>query len=216
MGILTIPAVGFLVVLLGILFLIGEILVKARGLFGLLGIAIMGAYFSYHLTEDNFFWLILLFIGGLLLIILDGKVINDGTFGAIGAVLMILSVAVPSPSFTYGMMATMGFIIGFACSFLFLKVFPKRSMWDKVTLKDRLTGELGYNSLNQEYKELLGKKGVAETPFRPIGTICIDGKQYSAITTGKWLNKGETVIVEQVDGTKILVGKPQQSERTSQ
>ena len=78
-------------------------------------------------------------------------------------------------------------------------------MWQKITLFDKLTEEAGYSSINQEYKELVGKSGITLTDMRPIGTVRIEEKDYSALTQGKWLVKGTKVVVEQVDGTKIQV-----------
>lgn len=204
MGILNIPSIGFVVVLLGTLFLFGELFVKAKGIFAILGIGIMSLYFSYHLENINF-WVILLYVVGLMLIVIDGKAINDGTLAIIGLILMILGLAIPSPSILYGVFAGMGFLIGAFGSLLFVKVFPARSVWKKMTLRDRLTSEAGYNSLNESYKQLVGKRAITITPFRPTGTIEIEGKQYSATSENIWLDKGSAVKVVSVDGTRIVV-----------
>lgn len=202
-------SIGFLVVLLGTLFLIGELLVRAKGLFAILGIAIMAMYFSYHLTGDGQigFWVVILYGVGLSLIILDGKVITDGTIALLGIVLMIAGLALPSPNFIYGFLASMGFLVGGFGSLLFLKVFPPRNLWARLTLKDRLTAEEGYNSINETYHELVGKKGNTLSPFRPTGTVEIEGKQYSATSGGQWLEPNMSVKVVSVDGTRIVVKK---------
>ncbi|GAE91184.1 hypothetical protein JCM21714_125 [Gracilibacillus boraciitolerans JCM 21714] len=41
--------------------------------------------------------------------------------------------------------------------------------------------------------------------MRPIGTILVDDKLYSAITQGRWIEKNTNIVVDQVDGTRILV-----------
>lgn len=205
MAILMNPFVGFLVVLLSTMFLVGELLVKVKGLFALIGIGLMSLFFSYHLNEMSMIWMVGLYIGGILLIVLDGKVLNDGTASVIGILLMILAVAVPSPGILYGLLAGTGVLFGIGFSFLFLKVFPKRDVWGKVTLKDRLTSEMGYNSLNDSYRELIGKQAVTLTPFKPTGTIEVDDREYSATTSGRWLDMGTEVEITAVDGTKITV-----------
>ncbi|OLO26953.1 hypothetical protein BTR23_21540 [Alkalihalophilus pseudofirmus] len=208
MDILNIASMGFLVVFLGTLFLFGELLVKSKGIFGILGIGIMAVYFSHHLGGgETGIWVILLYITGLVLIVVDGKVISDGTIALLGIVLMILGLAVPAPSFVYGALVAMGLVLGAAASLLFLKVFPSRKLWSKMTLRDRLTGELGYNSINDNYKDLVGKRGKAVTPFRPIGTIEVEGKQYSATSENNWLTEGTMIEVISVDGTRIVVKK---------
>ncbi|WP_062046350.1 NfeD family protein [Bacillus sp. JCM 19034] len=197
--------IGFIFVFLGTLFLIGELFVKAKGIFAILGIAIMATFFSYHVSADAGLWVVILYIIGLLLIIIDGKVITDGTIALIGVILMIVGLSIPSPTFLYGVFVSMAFILGGFSSLLFLKVFPSRELWAKMTLKDRLTSDLGYNSISDEYKVLVGKKGRTISPFRPTGSIEIDGRQYSATSGGLWLEVNTAIEVTSVDGTRIVV-----------
>ncbi len=202
---LAYPAAGFFVMLLASLFLFGELLVKAKGIFGLVGAGLMVFYFSYHLSEVTAAWTAAAFIAGLVMIIIDGKLVNDGTLAVIGLILMVGSVALPAPGWIYGFLAGSGLVLGAAASLVFLKIFPHRDLWQKVTLKDRLTGETGYNSINQGYRNLVGKIGITKTPFHPVGTIEVDGQSYSAVSDGKWLESGREVKVVSVDGTKIVV-----------
>jgi membrane-bound ClpP family serine protease len=203
-------SVGFVVVFLGTLFLIGELLVRAKGLFAILGVAIMAMYFSYHLSGDVGLWVVILYIVGLAMIVIDGKVITDGTIALLGVVLMIIGLAVPAPNFIYGALVSMGFLIGGFSSALFLKVFPSRNLWAKMTLKDRLTSDIGYNSINERYHELIGKQGRTISSFRPTGTIEVDGEQYSATSGGHWLEANMDIVVTSVDGTRILIKKLEQ------
>lgn len=209
MDILNIASVGFFVVFLGTLFLFGELFVKVKGLFAIIGIGIMATYFSFHITAGSGvgLWVALLYICGVSLIVIDGKFITDGTVALLGIFLMILGIAIPTPSVVYGFLVAMALLLGAAASLLFMKVFPSRNLWSKMTLKDRLTGDLGYNSLNDSYKDLVGKMAVTATPFRPIGTIEIDGKYFSATSDNQWLDAGAKVEVISVDGTRIVVRK---------
>ncbi|KKE80621.1 nodulation protein NfeD [Oceanobacillus caeni] len=200
--------IGFVLTGLGSLFLIGEVLVNARGIFGLLGIGFITIYFGAYVVEASFFIIMLiLYFLGLILIIIDGKILNDGTLATIGVAIMLVSVALVAPSFTSGLYAVLGVILGTAGSFLFLKVFKKREMWTKIALKDQLTSEAGYNSLNKEYEKLLGQSGITKTDLRPVGTIEVNKKDYSAVSNGQWIEKNTHIQVIQVDGTKILVEK---------
>src|SRR5690625_6924427 len=70
---------------------------------------------------------------------------------------MILSVIIAAPNFFAGIYAVLGVLVGGALSFTFLKIFKRRNMWSKIALKDRLTKEAGYSSLNEEYEKLVGK-----------------------------------------------------------
>ncbi|MFB4164742.1 NfeD family protein [Alteribacillus sp. JSM 102045] len=205
MELLNYASIGFLIVFFGTVFLMGEMLVKAKGLFAVLGITFMSLFFSFHIDTASSMWILILYAAGIGLIILDGKVISDGTIAVFGALLMSLGLAVPTPSITYGVLVVLGFIIGLFTAGLFLKVFPRRNLWAKITLRDRLSGDLGYNSMSETYKALEGKEGKTITPFRPIGTISIEGNQYSATSGGQWLEADEQIKVVSVDGTRILV-----------
>lgn len=192
---------------LGTLFLIGEILVNSRGIFGLLGIGLIVSYFTVYLDPGSFTVMLIIYFAGLLLMIIDGKLINDGTLAITGVVFMLIAVAFGAPSLYAGLYAVIGVLSGGAGSFMFLKIFPPRNMWGKITLKDRLTGEEGYSSMNKDYKTLIGKVGMTKSVLRPVGTVVIEGDSYSAISNGEWLEKDIEVQVVSVDGTRILVDK---------
>jgi membrane-bound ClpP family serine protease len=192
---------------LATLFLIGEVLVNMRGIFALLGIGFITVYFSVYLETDSLILMLIIYFVGIVLIIIDGKVLNDGTLAVIGTASMLVAVALPAPNFASGAYAVLGVLLGALGSMFFLKVFKHRDMWNKITLKDKLTSEAGYNSLNAEYKSLLSQEAVTLNDLRPVGTIRVGNKDYSAVSNGQWIPKGTQVIVTQVDGTKILVEK---------
>jgi membrane-bound ClpP family serine protease len=207
MDFIFIPSVGFLILFLATFFIVGEMLVKARGLFGLLGLSLVTTYFVVHIADENIIWILLLYIGGLLLVFIDGKFINDGTVSVIGLILMVSAVVIPAPTIIYGILSAFGLIIGATLSPFLLKVFPGRKLWTKLALKDRLTSEQGYNSVNSTYQSIVGKRGKTLTTFRPVGTIEIEGVHYSAVSDGSWVDSGVEILVVKVDGTKILIQK---------
>lgn len=215
MEFLDMAVLGFFVVFLATLFIFGEVMVKAKGLFAVVGIVIMAVYFSYHLSPADSMWVVLLYVIGLALIIFDGKVTTDGSIAGVGIILMILGLAIPAPTFTYGLLVSMAFVFAAPTSYLFTKVFTARTMWEKILLKDRLTGEEGYNSMNESYSELVGKEGLTKTPFRPTGTVEIEGKLYSATTDNFWLEENSEVTVLSADGTRILISPAKKQEKES-
>lgn len=196
---------GLVITFFGTLFLIGEVLVNMRGLFALLGIGFISVYFGAYAGTESVILMIIIYFVGLVLIVVDGKIVNDGTLATIGLVTMLVSVGVAAPNLTSALFAIIGVIVGAACSFFFLKVFKRREMWTKIALKDQLSKEAGYNSMNMEYEKLVGEEGITLTDLRPVGTIKINGKNYSAQSDGKWIKKDMKVKVVIVDGTKIQV-----------
>ncbi|WP_163526376.1 NfeD family protein [Halobacillus ihumii] len=207
MDLLSYNWVVLLITLFGTMFLIGELLVNMRGLLGLLGLGFITIYFSSYLTFDMFVMMMVVYLFGLILIIIDGKVVNDGTLATIGVAVMIIAVSLTAPNWIAGMYSVIGVLIGGAASLLFLKVFKRRDMWTKITLVDQLSAEMGYNSMKESYAGLVGLTGKALTDMRPSGTIKIGEEEYSALSNGKWIYKNEQVKVMAVDGTKILVKK---------
>src|SRR5699024_11639178 len=101
------------------------------------------SFFSGYLEADSFTFMIIIYFVGLLLIIIDGKLLNDGTFGILGIIGMLISVAMAAPNFTAGLYAAIGVFVGGSTSFTFLKVFKRRKMWTKIMLADRLTKKRG-------------------------------------------------------------------------
>ncbi|SFJ20381.1 NfeD-like C-terminal, partner-binding [Halobacillus dabanensis] len=192
---------------LGTMFLIGELLVNMRGIFAIIGFGFITVYFSRFLETEMFIVMMLVYFLGILLMIIDGKLINDGTLATIGAVTMIIAVGFSAPNWVAGLYSVIGVILGGAASLLFLKVFKRRKMWSKMALNDQLSTEMGYNSMNEKYQFLLDREGEAATDMRPVGTIKIDGEEYSAVSNGQWVEKGDSIRIVSVDGTKILVKK---------
>lgn len=205
MAIFSMDWIGFILTGFATLFLIGELLVNMRGIFGLLGLGFITVYFTVYLETSSFIIMLIIYLAGILLIMIDGKVVNDGTLATIGLACMLLAVALGAPNLFAGMYAVIGVLIGGFSSLLFLKVFKRREMWSKITLKDQLTKEKGYNSMNQDYEKLLEKEGLTLSDLRPVGTIRVNNKNYSAVSNAEWIPKGSTIKVVHVDGTKILV-----------
>jgi membrane-bound ClpP family serine protease len=146
-----------------------------------------------------------LFVVGLTMMIVDGKFVQDGTMAAIGVLLMLVGLVMPTNDFLLGTGVACALILGLLSSLLSFRFLPKRDIWEKLTLRDRFTSEAGYSSINVTYQSLVGQKGRTLTDMRPSGTIEVGGKTYSAVTNGTWLKKGSPVKVESVNGTRIMV-----------
>src|SRR5699024_2577217 len=116
-----------------------------------------------------------------------------------------LSIEITAPILYVGLYAIIGHIIGAGASFIFLKIFKPRNMCGQIELKDRLTDEEGYSTINQDHLGLVGKKGMTLTNLLPVGTIRIEDQDYSAVSNAQWIPKETIVEVESVDGTRILV-----------
>ncbi|WEG14257.1 NfeD family protein [Pullulanibacillus sp. KACC 23026] len=199
------PLFGFCVIGIATFLLAGECLVKAKGLFGLIGFVLYILYLYSQLTDHSSYWLIAVMAVGVIFVVLDGVLITNGTVAIIGLVSIMLALAVASPSLPYGIGVSVAFWVGLFLSLLLIKTMPARTFWRRLALFDQSTSEAGYNSLNEETKLLIGKTGLTVSVLRPVGTIEIDGERYSAMTNGEWVQSGIEVLVTDVDGTKIVV-----------
>src|SRR5699024_395688 len=104
----------------GTMFLLGEVLVNMRGLFAILGVTLITFYFYFYLPDmSTFTMMLIIYFVGLALVIIDGKFISDGTLAMLGIVAIFISVAISAPSFTAGLYAVIGVIIGIAIAFVF-------------------------------------------------------------------------------------------------
>lgn len=199
--------IALFITFLGTMFLIGELLVNMRGVFAIIGFGFITVYFSGYLETEMFIVMMLVYFLGIILMIIDGKLLNDGTLAIIGAATMIIAVGFSAPNWVAGLYSVIGVILGGAASLLFLKVFKHRKMWSKMALNDQMSSEMGYNSMNEKYQYLLEQQGEALTDMRPVGTVKIEDEEYSAVSNGQWITRGDQIKVVKVDGTKILVKK---------
>jgi membrane-bound serine protease (ClpP class) len=96
---------------------------------------------------------------------------------------------------------------------------PKIRIFDRLTLKTRITGTAGGpvegegpagiappgEDAARDYGNLLGRIGVAATTLRPSGRVEIDGEVYSAEAGGSFIEPGRGVKVIRVRGSSIIV-----------
>ena len=150
-------------------------------------------------------WLILgLVIIGLFLIYLEFFV-PGGIPVSFGILLLISSVflfhyTVQIPSYTLAFLAVLiGAGIG-ACV-LALRNIRATGKYNTVYLsKD----QEGFQASGFE-KEYVGMDGVAVTPLCQSGYVSIDGKKFQALSSGKYINKGDSIKVIGGRGAYLLV-----------
>ncbi len=89
---------------------------------------------------------------------------------------------------------------------LYFKFFPRSVVGRWLISKDSQDAGKGYSSFTAEkYSDLAGKQGVSLTILRPVGTVLIEGRKYSAVTGGEYIEKGQPVKVIKVEGSRIVV-----------
>ncbi len=89
---------------------------------------------------------------------------------------------------------------------LYFKIFPRTFMGKRLILHGSQERESGYTSYTaSRYADLVGKEGSAVTVLRPSGSVVIEGRKYSVVTGGEYLDVGSRVRVLTVEGSRIIV-----------
>ncbi|MFT8347618.1 NfeD family protein [Clostridium saccharoperbutylacetonicum] len=150
---------------------------------------------------------LLLLIIGFGLVFLEMHIPGFGIPGILGAICLILAVALTAQNFaeglvmTLGILAVLGIMLGIVLTF-----FTKGRFFKPLILPDVQRKEHGYIS-SSDLDYLLGKKGVTLTDLRPSGSIDIDGVKFDVISDGEYISSGTKVEIFKVSGVKLLVKK---------
>ncbi|MCK5595121.1 nodulation protein NfeD, partial [bacterium] len=218
---LTHPIVSSLLLTLGFLGLLFEIKTPGWGVGGTISVIFLALFFWGHYivgltnTMD-----IVLFIIGIILLFTELFITPGFGFVGAGGVLCILAgiylalVKHPIPQFSweFSLLNTALYTIGGAILtsgtifVLLLKVLPKnKGILSHLALSASEKQEEGFNASSAEMHSLTGKRGVAHTKLRPAGKAMIDDKLWSVMTDGDFIEEGAEIVVEKVEGNRILV-----------
>lgn len=157
-------------------------------------------------------WEILIFVVGIVLIALEVFVFPG--FGVAGVSGIILTVAgltlamVDNIIFDFANVDGSDFIQALLTVFLGLtggiiltiylsnKIFSaKKGAFSKVALNISQDLDLGYISVDNSLKSLVGKSGIASTDLRPSGKIIVDDEYYDARALEGYIEKGRKVKI---------------------
>lgn len=221
LGFFTNPAVqGILIMLIigGIYF---ELQTPGMGFPSVVAIMAAVLYFlPLYLTGIASSWLVLLFLIGLLLLLLEIFVIPGfGIAGIAGAVLIAASLfigllenfSVTPGSFNMHVVrnATLTFILAIAAAtgiivFLSSKYAPKvLSIHSELTHCQNV--EDGYIGVDTAPAQLVGQNGIAETDMRPGGKVVVNGETFDAISLKGFIEAGTEITVKRYENAQLYV-----------
>lgn len=150
-------------------------------------------------------WVAFLFIIGILLILAE-FILPGLICGILGAIAITLSCAVAvyfAPEHAFGIVVGEIVAVGLALISGFFLI-SRSPLGKKMVLEDRQDPDAGWVS-DRPDAELIGRTGQVFTQLRPAGTVLIDGKKVSAVSTGSFVEAGATVRVVEVRGNRIVV-----------
>ncbi|WP_338750199.1 nodulation protein NfeD [Bacillus sp. FJAT-52991] len=202
----TNPIVIPILLSLASLGLILELYSPGFGVPGLVGISSLLLFFYGHLVAGLAgYESILLFVIGAILIVAE-LFLPGGVAGLLGITSVTGSILLAGDNVKWmGISLLIAMAVAIISMILMVKVFGKKmKFFKKMILTDSTSTESGYVS-NANRLELIGKIGITRTPFRPAGTVMIDGERIDAVTEGGFINAEKSVKVIKVEGSRIVV-----------
>ncbi|MFW6270046.1 MAG: NfeD family protein [Bacillota bacterium] len=206
---ITKPTFTTLLISIALIALIAEALMPGFGLAGSIGIVSLGLVFSSYAYYGVAGWgLVLLFGIGLLLIVIEILVIPDFGFTGLAGILFISSsiyFLFPDPKTAF---RAIGIIIisVFFTTIILLKIFGTSNIWKRISLEKRETLESGYVGV-KDNSFLENKQGITITPLRPAGIADIEGERIDVVSDGRFIDRGEEIMVSKILGNRIVVKK---------
>ncbi|MDO9464929.1 MAG: NfeD family protein [bacterium] len=218
---LTHPIVSSLLLTLGFLGLLFEIKTPGWGVGGTISVIFLALFFwGHYIVGLANIMDIVLFIIGVVLLFTElfitpgfGFVGSGGLFCILAGIYLAL-VKQPIPKFSWefnllnnALYTISGAILASGTVFaLLLKYLPKnKGLWSQLALSASEKQKNGFNASSTEMHTLVGKRGVAHTNLRPAGKAMIDDKLWSVMTDGDFIEEGAEIVVEKVEGNRILV-----------
>lgn len=171
---------------------------------------------QYGLLFSNMEWFVIVcLIVGLVLLFIEMFQPGFGVFGIVGFVLLALSVILRAvfhkeeDEVLLQVFQLLLFEVVLVGGGFGLFLLANKKKWLKKTpfMHDGTAVDPNFSDGTENFGELLGKCGVAETDLRPAGKVEIDGRTYDVVAENFFIEKGSEVEVKQIEGIKIVVNK---------
>lgn len=200
LGLLTNPNIVFILLAIGVQAILIEITTPGGWVAGFIGAVLLAlSIYGLGLLPVNYVGLIFMAIA-FVLFVLDIKAPTHGALTAAGTasfiaggLILFNSASVPGfANVSVALVVGMGLLLG--GSFLVVVLLAVRVMKSPI-----ITGK----------ESMVGKEGYAVTAIDPAGVVQVAGEQWSARLAGKAkaIDKNDRVIVEEVQGVKLIVSK---------
>lgn len=212
---LTNPIVSSLLVTVAMLGIVVEIRTPGFGVPGALGITSLGLFIWGH-------WLVnlagmeeILLAGvGVILLLVEAFVLPGfGIAGILGLLALIagLTLSTVGDGFTINALiaaaARLGGSLALALvlSLLMLRYLPRTKVGRQLILETGLAADQGFTSEPLSDHGYEGKIGTAASDLRPAGIAVIEGRRVDVVSNGGYIDAGQPIKVDHVDGNRIVV-----------
>ena len=217
---LTHPLVSSLLMSIGFIGLLIEIRTPGWGIGGTIALIALALFFgSHYIVRLAGMGELLLFAAGIILLTLEIFVIPGfGIAGVSGITVIIISLylslvgSLPNPQEFLKAFYTFGWsiLITIVAGYFLIRILPRTPLFTKITLETVESTQEGFKSA-EIFSDLVGKEGVTLNDLHPVGKAEINGQRVNVVTEGEYIEKDTTVIVAEVDGSRIVVREHKKS-----
>jgi membrane-bound serine protease (ClpP class) len=214
--VLSDSAISSLLMTLGMLGILIELWAPGHALAGTLGVlCLLAFFFGHYVTHLAGLEEILLFFGGVALIVVELAFFpGHGAVAVVGVICVIASLVMALLNMkhvpfevswelgwvTRALAMVFGSLLMTAIGMIVVsRLLPNTRFGKPLILETAITAKAG------EADSLVGRHGVTETALRPAGKANIGGKRIDVVTDGGFLEANERVVVAEVDGPRVVV-----------
>jgi membrane-bound serine protease (ClpP class) len=168
-------------------------------------------------------WEILVFVVGLILILVEIFAIPGfGVAGISGIFLVITGLTlslIDNVGFNFRpvdfnklissfFLVIISIFISIIGSYYLTKsLFSRNRLFGSLALETVQSSKDGYTTSDSRYREMIGRKGIAQTILRPAGKVMIGDELFDATAITGYIEKGEEIEVARYETTQLFVRK---------
>lgn len=150
---------------------------------------------------------IICLVAGVILLIMEMFTPGFGVAGITGLILLIATIILRADTLANALITTAIVVVLIVIAGIVFVRSLKKGALNKspIVLKDASLGESTPLS-DESMQRLVGLEGEALTQLRPTGKVKLsDDNTYDVMSAGEFIQKGSRVLVERVEGLRILV-----------
>ena len=148
---------------------------------------------------------LIMMIAGFVLLVIEMYIPGFGLAGISGTLLMVGGVFLmePSPAQALILVLISVILLGIALSIAMRSLSRGRLSKSKLILNDVLSKS--EPTREEDLKFFVGHTGTAHTALHPAGIAEINGVKLNVVSDGEFIEAGKAIIVDRVDGNRIIV-----------
>ncbi|HZJ87344.1 MAG TPA: NfeD family protein [Erysipelothrix sp.] len=184
---------------IGVFLGVSAAFIKPNLLFMVLSFVAFGFYFN--IPQPNFL-IYALFIFSVILLIIEFYIPGFGISGILGITGSLSAFYLSGLSIVDSViLSLLLFGLALATLFMYLKLGYKLNLSPGLILNTNKESQYA----SRDISPLINKRGVTQTPLRPVGKVMIDDEVYEAYSGEDMIASQQEVIVHKIENNKIYV-----------